>query len=196
MFAKQLPALLLVALCGLSSVIASGHEDTSSCNSVSQEKIGEKQVKMEDFDCSGQSGDSVGDSKMAKKKKPAKGGDDGVVNVCGAQCDTVCYDHNKPPFYYPSDCQVIYDALWYASQKNVQGQHFTIAKDHTVSMSYATCKGSFINEIDDHPLEYCRNDFGAVIKYIAGACPGGGKCVAKDKTWTIRAIGTTPIPGN
>ncbi|ESK93091.1 hypothetical protein Moror_8876 [Moniliophthora roreri MCA 2997] len=189
MFTKQLATFLIVLFCGLSVIAAAGDE----CSSVSKTHIGEKQqVLFETKNCGGQAS-SLDDSKVAVNGKNSES-----RNVCGAQCDTVCYTTNKPPYYIPSDCQVIYDAIWYESQRNVKGHEFTIRKGHTVSMSYSTCKVSFVNEGKDLDLVYCRNDWGAVIKFIAtsGTCPLGGKCVAQDKSWTIVAIGVKPIQGN
>ncbi|EEB91308.1 hypothetical protein MPER_10349 [Moniliophthora perniciosa FA553] len=195
MFAKQLTAYLIVLLCGLSA-IAAGTDDDSGCSPVKKEYIGEKsQVLVEEKNCGGTVNPLV-ESKMVDSGKSKTKGNS--VNVCGAECDTVCYKKNKPAYYLPSDCQVIYNAIWYESQRNVEGQHFNITTDHSVSMSYATCKVSFVNNEKDTALEYCRNDWGAVIKYIAtsGTCPYGGKCVAKDKNgpqWAIRAIESQAI---
>ncbi|KAI3612932.1 hypothetical protein WG66_005292 [Moniliophthora roreri] len=185
MFAKQLPAFLIVLFCGLSAIAAP--KDTSKCSSVSKTHIGEKkQVLLETKNCGGEV-NSVADSKIAKD------GNSNPTNVCGANKD--------PPYYTPGDCQVLYDTIWYESQRNVKGHEFVILKGQTMTMSYSTCEISFVNEGTDLDLVYCRDDWGAVIRYIAtsGTCPFGGVCVSEDKNgpqWSINAVGTTPIQGN
>uniref|UniRef100_A0A0W0G2C3 Uncharacterized protein n=1 Tax=Moniliophthora roreri TaxID=221103 RepID=A0A0W0G2C3_MONRR len=79
MFAKQLPAFLIVLFCGLSAIAAP--KDTSKCSSVSKTHIGEKkQVLLETKNCGGEV-NSVADSKIAKD------GNSNPTNVCGAKCE-------------------------------------------------------------------------------------------------------------
>ncbi|KAK7032044.1 hypothetical protein VNI00_013412 [Paramarasmius palmivorus] len=183
MFSKKFSALFVILASGLSVVAV----DTSNCNSVGKETVGDKKVLLETFNCPGKAGtDSLGESKIQS----------GFQNVCGAQCDTSCYTNTQPPYYNTGDCQVITDALYYLSQKNVNGQTFDIPQNQVVTLSYATCQYSFVNNWPSTELQYCRNDFGSVGKYISGACGGGGACVAKDGGWTISAQYTKPIPGN
>ncbi|EEC00046.1 hypothetical protein MPER_00105, partial [Moniliophthora perniciosa FA553] len=111
MFAKQLTASFIVLLCGLSAIAVT--DDESRCSSVKKEYIGDKKQVLVEVNYCGTRLDSFGDSKMAvdSGKDHTKVDPKKSMNVCGAQCDSVCYEKKQPPYYLPSDCQVIYDAI-------------------------------------------------------------------------------------
>ncbi|KAH7922942.1 hypothetical protein BV22DRAFT_1171558, partial [Leucogyrophana mollusca] len=111
-------------------------------------------------------------------------------NVCGAPCKTNCFNPagGGPD---PNDCQVIADALLYESQNS--GEWLcSVRKTAGVSMTYKSCK-TFILDQAGYDLTYCKDDWAAVIKYVAFNCQAqqnahGGNCVANDQRWFIQCV--------
>ncbi|KAJ7171198.1 hypothetical protein C8R46DRAFT_948294 [Mycena filopes] len=108
------------------------------------------------------------------------------IDVCGNTCTTSCFTPSGGG-PNPNDCTVIADALLYDSQ-NI-GPLFTIGTgtNNTVVMQYATCLTFFVNQ-DTVPIEYCRSDWSALVKFIAPNCQAtqnahGGLCVATNQQW-------------
>ncbi|KAJ8501484.1 hypothetical protein ONZ51_g633 [Trametes cubensis] len=113
------------------------------------------------------------------------------VNVCGAQCNTFCFN---PSGGGPNedDCAVIADAILYDEQ-NV-GALFNITAAGTatdkITMQYGSCLTYFLNQ-DSEQLTYCRSDWSSLVTWLSGDCNAannahGGLCVAADQTWYIQ----------
>ncbi|KAJ7035123.1 hypothetical protein C8F04DRAFT_1037671 [Mycena alexandri] len=108
------------------------------------------------------------------------------IDVCGNSCATSCFTPSGGG-PNPNDCAVIADALLYDSQ-NI-GPLFTVGTgtNNTVVMQYATCLTFFVNQ-DTVPIEYCRDDWSSLVKFIAPNCQAtqnahGGFCLASNEQW-------------
>ncbi|PPQ71216.1 hypothetical protein CVT24_009997 [Panaeolus cyanescens] len=127
------------------------------------------------------------------------------TNVCGAQCEpdprmTMQFDirgiSNTNCFTPsgggpdPNECNVIGDALRYASENTGAIFPIGLSPNNTIVMQYRTCKTFFLNQ-DLGPLAYCRTDWAALIDWLAFNCQAtqnahGGNCVAKDQRWFVQ----------
>ncbi|KAH7924205.1 hypothetical protein BV22DRAFT_1196128 [Leucogyrophana mollusca] len=110
------------------------------------------------------------------------------TDVCGGACTTNCFAPagNGPD---PNDCQVIADALLYASQ-NGEPLFDIDAGTSGIYMQYQTCQSYFLNQASYNET-YCRSDWAEVIEYVAFNCQSqqnahGGNCVASDQSWFIQ----------
>ncbi|KAF9473693.1 hypothetical protein BDN70DRAFT_885630 [Pholiota conissans] len=142
----------------------------------------DKNVKMETITC-----DTPNASDAVEKGALLEAGQS--INVCGAACDTHCFQPSGggPD---PNDCHIIADALRFDSQ-NV-GPMFTVAtsttgvcdSNNTLSLSFASCTTFFRNQ-GNVDLEYCRTDFASLVDFIAPNCQAtqnahGGLCISKE----------------
>ncbi|KAK0489913.1 hypothetical protein EDD18DRAFT_559178 [Armillaria luteobubalina] len=142
----------------------------------------DKNVKVETVSCP--------DGALTKRGDLIPRQTSNVTNVCGAQCNTLCFTPSGggPD---PNECHIIADAIRYDSQ-NI-GSTFTINNGTTgniVVMTYSSCESFFVNQIDGL-MEYCRLDWASVIDYVAPNCQAtqnahGGDCLAADGTWFIQ----------
>ncbi|KAK0200155.1 hypothetical protein DFS33DRAFT_128283 [Desarmillaria ectypa] len=114
-----------------------------------------------------------------------------VTNVCGAQCNTVCFTPSGGG-PNPDECHVIADALRYESQN--AGNLFNIANgtagNNIVVMTYSSCLTYFANQINGI-MQYCRGDWASIIDWVAPNCQStqnahGGDCLAGDGRWFIQ----------
>ncbi|THH27893.1 hypothetical protein EUX98_g6295 [Antrodiella citrinella] len=112
-----------------------------------------------------------------------------VSNVCGAQCDTHCFNPagGGPD---PNDCNVIADALRYDSQDI--SEEFNVSTTNALFvLQYHSCESFFVNQAGSTDLTYCRSDWAAVIDFVAFNCQAtqnahGGLCVAASQEWFIQ----------
>ncbi|TCD66362.1 hypothetical protein EIP91_001468 [Steccherinum ochraceum] len=112
-----------------------------------------------------------------------------VSNVCGAECDTHCFNPSGggPD---PNDCNVIADALRYDSQDISEEFNITTSNALFV-LQYHSCQSFFVNQAGTTDLTYCRSDWAAVIDYVAFNCQApqnahGGLCLAATQQWFIQ----------
>ncbi|KAJ7062151.1 hypothetical protein C8F01DRAFT_1024306 [Mycena amicta] len=108
------------------------------------------------------------------------------IDVCGNNCTTFCFTPSGGG-PNPNDCTIIADALLFDSE-NI-GPLFTIptGANNTITMKYQSCLTFFVNQ-DVVPIEYCRTDWSALVKFIAPNCQAaqnahGGLCVATNQQW-------------
>jgi len=153
-----------------------------SPTAISEAWVGEnKDVKMTSYSCTNISGNGNSTAEESSLTKRAN-------NVCGAQCVTDCFNPagGGPD---PNECHVISDALRYNSQ-NI-GNVFDIPRSAAVvRMQYASCYSFFVNQATVD-LQYCRQDWAAVLDYVAFNCQAqqnahGGLCLASSKQWFIQ----------
>ncbi|KAF8961148.1 hypothetical protein BDZ97DRAFT_1921531 [Flammula alnicola] len=142
----------------------------------------DKNVKLETITC-----DAVNTSENVEKGGlllPRQ-----TPSVCGATCTTICFTPSGggPD---PNDCAVIANALRFDSA-NIAPIFFTPSgTNNTLSLTYLTCRSFFLNQATT-ALNYCRNDFAALISFIAPNCQAtqnahGGLCVATDGRWFVQ----------
>ncbi|KAH8091376.1 hypothetical protein BXZ70DRAFT_1041214 [Cristinia sonorae] len=110
-------------------------------------------------------------------------------DVCGGQCTTHCFNPagGGPD---PNHCSVIADALRYDSQDI--GEKFEITRaSPLIVLQYKSCQSFFVNQASNTNLTYCRDDWAAVIDWVAWNCQApqnahGGLCVAGTQEWFIQ----------
>ncbi|KAH9885577.1 hypothetical protein C8Q73DRAFT_298873 [Cubamyces lactineus] len=113
------------------------------------------------------------------------------VNVCGAQCNTYCFN---PAGGGPNedDCAVIANAILYDQQS--LGPLFNISASRTptdkITMQYGSCLTYFLNQASEQ-LTYCRSDWSTLVTWLSGDCNAahnahGGLCVATNGAWYIQ----------
>ncbi|THU98210.1 hypothetical protein K435DRAFT_838230 [Dendrothele bispora CBS 962.96] len=156
---------------------------------VSETYIGaNKDVKLEQISC------AAGLNSRALEARQTNNG----TNVCGA--NLLNYKHVLGATHCftpsgggpdPNDCHVIADALRFEGANT--GALFQIANGtsgNVVTLTYHSCESFFVNQ-DLGPLVYCRDDWAAVIDFVAPNCQAtqnahGGLCLASDQRWFIQ----------
>ncbi|KAI0770890.1 hypothetical protein BD413DRAFT_693624 [Trametes elegans] len=114
-----------------------------------------------------------------------------AANVCGAQCNTFCFNPagNGPN---EDDCKIIAGALLYDTQNT--GALFNISASGSptdkVTMQYGSCLTYFLNQASTD-LTYCRSDWSSLVNWLASDCNSannahGGLCVAADQRWYVQ----------
>ncbi|KAH8091379.1 hypothetical protein BXZ70DRAFT_1011192 [Cristinia sonorae] len=161
---------------------------------VSESYIGDnKDVKMTAYSCSNVIAGAGNDTSDAHKREDdLEEGETSLtkraLGVCGATCDTHCFNPagGGPD---PNQCKVISNALRYYSQTS--GNVFNIPRNAAVvHVQYASCYSFFVNQANQD-LQYCRQDWAAVLDYVAFNCQApqnahGGLCVARSQQWFIQ----------
>jgi len=111
-----------------------------------------------------------------------------AIDVCDAPCETNCFPGDVGTGPNPNDCAVIADTL-------LQNAGVLLLTDPATNsalftLQFQSCKTFFLNQADV-ALEYCSNDFGTLVNFIALNCQAqqnahGGNCVADDQLWFVQ----------
>ncbi|KAI0770905.1 hypothetical protein BD413DRAFT_69521 [Trametes elegans] len=174
---------VVVAIAASSGVTAMvfGADGAMSCTNevvVSEKFIGKHNVKLTTFRC-----DHAG-------PVPALSGDS--TKVCGAQCDTFCY---QPAGGGPNegDCAIISSAL-IDHKPNLFNVSGAGTGHNAVLLEHGSCKTYFF-DLAATQLTYCYSEWDKLIKYLASTCnaahgASGGHCIAADERWMVQVVHT------